>query len=219
MLFLTFSTVKFCSSPCHLDDEKIPLNTKRKYKILVRMVKKEESNGYDDVELKKDGLWSPKAVVQQFLLSSQSSKEIFKSGVLSLSSFDAPIIRTIIDEAKHQVGDSNTVDASSFEPLNVIIFYPDDMRYDSLEDVRGPNVVKTPFLSQLAKNGMRFTHNAVTTSICWVSRATLFTGRYASQHGSDRLYCPRFTLHEHWRNTWPSLLQKAGYFVGHIGKW
>ena len=159
-------------------------------------------------------------VVRQLLISSQSSYEIHKSIASSLSSFDAPSIRTIIDEAKHQLVDSNTVGtSSSFEPLNVIIFYPDDMRYDSLEDVRGPNVVKTPFLSELAKNGIRFTHNAVTTSICWVSRATLFTGRYGSQHGSDRLYCPRFTLHEHWKNTWPRLLQKAGYFVGHIGKW
>ena len=106
------------------------------------------------------------------------------------------------------------------EPLNVIIFYPDDMRYDSLQDVRGQELVKTPFLTELAKQGMRFTHNAVTTSICWVSRATLFTGQYSSQHGAEKLYCPRFTLRNYWKWTWPNLLkEKAGYFTGHVGKW
>lgn len=118
------------------------------------------------------------------------------------------ILQEIIQEKQKEHG-----------PLNVLIFYPDDMRHDSLEDVRGPAVVKTPFLTQLAKEGIRFTHNAVTSSICWISRATLFTGQYASQHGSHRLYCPAFTLQENWKHTWPSLLQKAGYFVGHIGKW
>ena len=54
---------------------------------------------------------------------------------------------------------------ANFGPMNVLIFYPDDMRHDSLEDARGPEVVLTPFLSKLARQGIRFTHNAVTTSI------------------------------------------------------
>lgn len=47
----------------HLDDEQISKNeeTGKKYKILVRMVKR-TMNEYEDVELKKDGIWSPKAV-------------------------------------------------------------------------------------------------------------------------------------------------------------
>ena len=104
-------------------------------------------------------------------------------------------------------------------PLNVVVFYPDDWKYDAIEDAQ-PNVVHTPFLTQLAKDGIRFTRNCVTTSICWISRATLFTGRYSSQHKSERLFCPLFTLPSIWNGSWVYMLQKyGGYFVGHIGKW
>ena len=63
-------------------------------------------------------------------------------------------------------------------PLNVVVFFPDDMSHKSLEDESGSEYVETPFLTALARDGMRFTRNAVTTSICWMSRATLFTGLY-----------------------------------------
>jgi len=63
-------------------------------------------------------------------------------------------------------------------PMNVVIFFPDDMSHKSLQDVSGTDYVITPFLTALAKDGIRFTKNAVTTSVCWMSRATLFTGQY-----------------------------------------
>lgn len=63
-------------------------------------------------------------------------------------------------------------------PLNIVVFFPDDMSHKSLQDVSGPGYVETPFLSALAKDGIRFARNAVTTSVCWMSRATLFTGLY-----------------------------------------
>jgi arylsulfatase len=109
--------------------------------------------------------------------------------------------------------------ADELGPLNVVVFFPDDWRYDAIGDAQ-PGVVHTPFLSKLAQDGIRFTHNAVTTSICWISRATLFTGRYVSQHKSERLSCPVFTMPSMWSGSWPAMLQKyGGYFVGHIGKW
>ena len=75
-------------------------------------------------------------------------------------------------------------------------------------------------MDSLADEGMRFTHNCVTTSICWISRATLFTGQWLSQHQSYKLRCPHFSWNTtRWSKTWPSLLQQDGYYVGHIGKW
>ena len=104
------------------------------------------------------------------------------------------------------------------EPLNVIIFYPDDWRHDDLGDTSP--ILSTPFFSWLAQQGIRFTHNCVTTSICWISRATLFTGQWASRHGSIYLFRPKFaSIAEQWSRTWPYLLQKQGYWVGHVGKW
>jgi hypothetical protein len=104
------------------------------------------------------------------------------------------------------------------KPLNVIIFYPDDLRHDSIGSA-GTQPVLTPFLDALAQDGIRFTHNSVTTSICWVSRATLFSGQYFSRHKSELLKRPVFCDPERWNSTWPYLLQKAGYWVGHSGKW
>lgn len=104
-------------------------------------------------------------------------------------------------------------------PLNIVIFYPDDWRHDDLGDVK-PSYVHTPFLTQLASRGIRFALNAVTTSICWISRATLYTGQYLSRHASDFLVFPRFALPTPWRSSWPYLLQRYGnYYVGHVGKW
>ena len=102
--------------------------------------------------------------------------------------------------------------------LNVIILYPDDWRHDDIGGVAP--VVQTPFLNRLAEKGIRFTHNAVTTSICWVSRATFFTGQYVSRHASTHLKRPFFaSQRKRWEKTWPFLLQQKGYFVGHVGKW
>jgi Sulfatase len=103
------------------------------------------------------------------------------------------------------------------KPLNVVILYPDDMRHDSL-GCAGTQLVQTPFLDSLAASGIRFTHNCVTSSICWISRATLFTGQYVSRHRSDKLFRPAF--YQEWNTTWPHLLQKhRNYYTGHIAKW
>ena len=101
------------------------------------------------------------------------------------------------------------------KPLNILVLYPDDWRHDSIGGV--VPVLRTPFLNKLASKGIRFTHNCVTTSICWISRATYFTGQYASRHKSDRLKNPYF--YNYWNETWPALLQAAGYYTGHVGKW
>jgi arylsulfatase len=105
------------------------------------------------------------------------------------------------------------------KPLNILILYPDDWRHDTIGSA-ATQPVKTPFLDALASEGMRFTHNCVTTSICWVSRATLFSGQYASRHRSLKLKEPNFQAPEQWKLSWPSLLrQQAGYYTGHVGKW
>lgn len=98
--------------------------------------------------------------------------------------------------------------------LNVLILFADDWRHDTLGCAGNP-VVKTPHLDALAKDGVRFTHNCVTTSICGVSRATLFTGQWMSRHG-NRDFKPFKTP---WSETYPGMLRQAGYHTGHVGKW
>ena len=104
--------------------------------------------------------------------------------------------------------------ATPSKPLNIVVLYADDWRHDTL-GAAGHPVVKTPHLDRLAKEGMRFTHNCVTTAICGVSRATLLTGQWMSRHGN-----PAFAMFSTpWAETYPGLLRRNGYHVGHIGKW
>ena len=100
------------------------------------------------------------------------------------------------------------------KPLNILILYADDWRFDTLGCAGNP-VVKTPNLDQLAGNGFRFTRNCVTTSICGVSRASLFTGQWMSRHENPAMK----EFKTPWAETYPGLLRANHYFVGHIGKW
>lgn len=105
-------------------------------------------------------------------------------------------------------------DAAAERPLNVLVLYADDWRYDTL-GVAGNPIVQTPNLDRLASRSMRFTENCVTTSICGISRACLFTGQTMSRHG-----CFGFTpFKTSWAETYPGILRENGYFVGHVGKW
>ncbi len=97
---------------------------------------------------------------------------------------------------------------------NVLILYADDWRHDTL-GIAGHPIVKTPNIDGLARAGMRFTRAHVSTSICGVSRASLFTGQWMSRHGN-----PAFEMFKTpWQATYPGLLRANGYWVGHIGKW
>jgi arylsulfatase len=100
------------------------------------------------------------------------------------------------------------------KPMNILVLYADDWRYDTL-GVAGDPVVKTPNLDRLAGEGVRFTHACVTTAICGVSRASLFTGQWMSRHGN-----PSFQMFKSpWAETFPALLRTNGYWIGHVGKW
>lgn len=100
------------------------------------------------------------------------------------------------------------------KPMNIVVLYADDWRHDTL-GCAGHPVLKTPNLDRLAGEGIRFTRSCVTTAICGVSRASLFTGQWMSRHGN-----PGFAAFKTpWEETYPGLLRSNGYHVGHIGKW
>jgi arylsulfatase A-like enzyme len=104
-------------------------------------------------------------------------------------------------------------------PLNVVLFYADDWTLKVLGALN-PHV-KTPNIDQMAKNGMLFPYNCVTTSICWISRATLVTGVYAAVH--QQLKIAHNSLFNNltipWTETLFPQLKKHGYYTGLVGKW
>jgi arylsulfatase A-like enzyme len=100
------------------------------------------------------------------------------------------------------------------EKLNVVILFADDWRYNTLGCAGNP-VVRTPNLDRLATQGVRFTHTCVTTAVCWVSRASLYTGQWMARHGRTTTGASI----TNWPQTFPGLLRSNGYWVGHVGKW
>ena len=100
------------------------------------------------------------------------------------------------------------------KPLNVLLLYADDWRHDVL-GAAGHPVVKTPTLDRLCSEGVRFTENCVTTSICGISRASLFTGQWMSRHGARKFV----EWETPWELSFPAQLRAHGYHIGHVGKW
>jgi len=99
---------------------------------------------------------------------------------------------------------------------NIIFLLTDDQRADAL-GVMGNPIIQTPHLDEMARNGYLFRNAYVTTSICAVSRASVLSGQYMSRHQiSD--FGTNFS-ETALADTYPMLLQKAGYHIGFIGKY
>mmetsp|Transcript_26807 Transcript_26807/g.39808 ORF Transcript_26807/g.39808 Transcript_26807/m.39808 type:complete len:569 (-) Transcript_26807:493-2199(-) len=105
---------------------------------------------------------------------------------------------------------------SSDKKLNILLFYADDWRFDSLGYLNPE--VHTPVLDKLTTEGMVFTENAVTTSICWISRACLATGQHYARHQTIDLSSP-VPFHKYWDETLFAKLKDNGYVTGMVGKW
>ena len=107
-----------------------------------------------------------------------------------------------------------TSDNSSTRP-NFLLLYADDQRNHTL-GCAGHPIVKTPNIDRLANQGVRFKNAYVTTSTCWVGRASLFTGCYERKH----LYkVSSGSLNSDLCNSsYFAVLKRAGYRTGHLGK-
>jgi arylsulfatase A-like enzyme len=98
---------------------------------------------------------------------------------------------------------------------NIIFLLADDLRWDAL-GCMGNCIIQTPHIDALAKRGVRFRNAFVTTSICAVSRASIFTGQYARRHKINDFVTD--LAPEAFARTYVALLRAAGYRVGFIGK-
>jgi arylsulfatase A-like enzyme len=101
-------------------------------------------------------------------------------------------------------------------PPSFILFLTDDQRWDAMGCMGNP-IVQTPNMDRLASEGVLFTNNFCTTSICMSSRASIFTGMYTRRHGINSFDQP---LPAHLlAQTYPTLLRREGYKTGFVGKW
>jgi len=78
-----------------------------------------------------------------------------------------------------------------------------------------PGLVSTPGIDRIAREGMRFDRASVTNAICGPSRAVMLTGKHSHLNG----FATNDQKFDGTQQTFPKLLQAAGYRTEVIGKW
>ena len=103
----------------------------------------------------------------------------------------------------------------SFTERPNILFIMSDDHAEGAISVYGSELIHTPNIDKIAKEGIRFNNSFVTNSICAPSRAVLLTGKYSHMNGvreNDQVF-------DGSQETFPKILQSAGYETAMIGKW
>lgn len=102
---------------------------------------------------------------------------------------------------------------------NIVIIYLDDLGYGDV-GAYGATALETPHMDRLAQRGLRFTNGYATSATCTPSRFAMLTGVYPWRN-QDAKILPGTAplLIDAQRQTLPSMLKKAGYHTGVVGKW
>ncbi|WP_239491178.1 arylsulfatase [Luteitalea sp. TBR-22] len=102
---------------------------------------------------------------------------------------------------------------------NIVLIYLDDLGYGDVS-ANGSTTIRTPNMDRIAKEGLRFTSGYATSGTCTPSRFSLLTGKYAwRQAGTGVLPGNAALVIDPARTTLASMLRKAGYHTGVVGKW
>ena len=99
---------------------------------------------------------------------------------------------------------------------NIVFIFSDDHAYQAI-GAYGSAINQTPNIDRLAKEGMLFRNCYVTNSICGPSRAVILTGKYSHMNGFPTNGA--FERFDGAQQTFPKLLQGAGYQTALIGPW
>ena len=97
---------------------------------------------------------------------------------------------------------------------NIIIVIADQLRYQSV-GYAGDRKAITPHIDRLATESINFSNYVVSTPVCSATRATLWTGKYASSTGvvvNELRVNPNHDSIAH-------VLNDDGYTCDFIGKW
>lgn len=103
---------------------------------------------------------------------------------------------------------------------NIVLIMCDDMGWAD-PGCYGSKQNPTPNIDQLSKDGLRFTNFLATQAVCTSSRVALMTGCYPNRLGLGGVALgPNAKIGlSNDEETLGTLLQKAGYRTGVIGKW
>jgi len=107
--------------------------------------------------------------------------------------------------------------AAEKQPPNILFIFSDDLAFQAISAYgEKRQLLQTPNMDRLAKEGMRFDRCLVTNSICGPSRATILTGKYSHMNG---FYNNSNSKFDSKQPTFVKSLQQSGYSTAVIGKW
>ncbi len=109
--------------------------------------------------------------------------------------------------------------ATAADLPNIVFILADDIGYGDF-GCYGATKVQTPNVDRLASQGLRMTDAHSMASVCTPSRYSFLTGEYAfRKKGTGIASGVEGLLIDTNRTTVPSLLKRAGYTTGVVGKW
>ncbi|HWE03275.1 MAG TPA: sulfatase [Tepidisphaeraceae bacterium] len=130
--------------------------------------------------------------------------------------FATPLFVTVVLLTSSAFADAGLTPDTAPQRPNILYIMSDDHAAHALS-CDGSTINRTPNLDRIASAGMRFTNCFCTDSLCGPSRAVLLTGKYNHLNGF-RDNGPKATF-DGSQQTFPKLLQKAGYQTAIVGKW
>ncbi len=105
------------------------------------------------------------------------------------------------------------------ETPNVVVIMADDLGYGDVS-CYGATSLQTPHIDRLASEGLRFTNGYCSASTCTPTRYSLLTGTYAFRGKRTGIAPPNApAIIQPGTETVASLMKKAGYATGVVGKW
>lgn len=108
----------------------------------------------------------------------------------------------------------STKKATPIEHPNILYIMTDDHAYQAIS-AYNDQLISTPNLDRLADEGVIFRNSFVSNSICGPSRAVMLTGKHSHKNGMLN----NTTKFDGTQQTFPKLMQQAGYQTAIVGKW
>lgn len=104
--------------------------------------------------------------------------------------------------------------AEEAAPPNILFIFSDDHATQAIS-AYGSRINQTPNIDRIGEEGAIFVHSFNGNSICAPSRATVLTGKHSHANGKRT----NLDTFDGSQQTFPKLLQRAGYTTALIGKW
>lgn len=138
-------------------------------------------------------------------------KRDFKAEPMKVVSWITPIL--FVPMALMFLGCSTSSEEETVRP-NIIFIMTDDHTTQAMS-AYGSVINQTPNMDRIASSGIRFDNAFVTNSICAPSRAVILTGKFSHLNGVIN----NAQTFDGSQQTFPKLLQGAGYQTAMVGKW